>query len=272
LSKIFPDRQYQFDIRLETETIPGFFSGSEQRPALLEQKEHWLRHDSASTSLIQESAAPLLDEWLTLCSEQGLMEKSLLSRLSDSASLQEKWNLLGRSFEHDLLLLRLENDQPRLIAGSVCFPSSWNLSEKMGRQLSEIHAVVPGLNPALGAKINTFLSRMRPGQVWTRENWGLSHSPELNQHPDRSLPKLSESTAPEEIWVRIERQGLLALPKSGGVLFAIGIECHALDFFRRNENLRIGLLIALQSMPVEMAQYKGITFARDNIISFLSVS
>ena len=37
------------------------------------------------------------------------------------------------------------------------------------------------------------LARMKPGISWERINWGLSRSPELNQHPSRKLPRLIET-------------------------------------------------------------------------------
>ena len=92
-----------------------------------------------------------------------------------------------------------------------------------------IHGPVPGLNAQLGRSIDTFLAKLTPGAAWLRHNWGLSRSPELNQHPSRPLPRLDDSAALADAWLRVEQQALMALPASGGVLFAIRIAMHPLD-------------------------------------------
>jgi len=46
--------------------------------------------------------------------------------------------------QEDLILMRRDESGWRLVAGSLCFPSSWKLTEKFGRALQDIHAPVPG--------------------------------------------------------------------------------------------------------------------------------
>ncbi len=36
----------------------------------------------------------------------------------------------------------------RLAVGALCFPSSWQLTEKFGKPMSGIHEPVPGFGPA----------------------------------------------------------------------------------------------------------------------------
>ena len=75
--------------------------------------------------------------------------------------------------EPDILFLvpSDESGEFRLVAGCVCFPSSWRLAEKLGKPLTAIHGPVPGLNEQLGAPITQFLRRLEPGIAWRRENW-----------------------------------------------------------------------------------------------------
>ena len=140
----------------------------------------------------------------------------------------------------------------------------------MGRPLDWIHQVVPGLNQHLGQPIDAFLRRMAPGISWLRANWGLSRSPELNQHPHRNLPRLDASVRPDEVWLRVEHQALVALPRSGGILFGIRVVVHPLDEIRRTPAAANGLRRALETMPEDMAVYKGIAPARESLIRMLS--
>jgi hypothetical protein len=170
---------------------------------------------------------------------------------------------LGCAFEPDFLLMKLDQGRPRLLGGCVCFPSSWDLQEKIGREMSFIHEAVPGLNSALGNQISGFLAKIRPGVSWNRTNWGLSRSAELNQHPRRGIPRLDESTEIDGIFLRIEHQSLAALPESGGILFGIRIEVVPLRRVMEDERAARRLAEALRTMPEEVARYKGLAAVRD---------
>src|SRR5690606_3014151 len=135
---------------------------------------------------------------------------------------------LGAALEPDILLLSPGPGGRRILqALCVCFPSSWTPTEKLGRAMDFIHEPAPGLNQSLGAQIDTFLSRLQPGVGWLRSNWGLSASPERNQHPARKLARLFEGSTLDATWLRVERQCLMALPAAGGVLF--GIRIHSVN-------------------------------------------
>jgi hypothetical protein len=143
------------------------------------------------------------------------------------------------------------------------------LSEKLGQPVEFIHNVVPGLNASLGAAIQTFLAKLKPGIAWQRFNWGLSRSPELNQHPDRLLRPLDAAVRLEEVWLRVEDQALVALPKSGGILFGIRIANHSLTEVAADPAVCAGFVRALETMPVAMARYKNLATARERILNLL---
>jgi hypothetical protein len=135
-----------------------------------------------------------------------------------------------------------------------------------------IHEPAPGLNRSLGTQIDTFLSRVQPGVGWLRVNWGLSASPERNQHPDRNLPRLTSDPELERVWLRVERQCLVALPSTGGVLFGLRIESKRLeDLQSESPEMGARLAHALRTMPEEIAEYKGIAPARNALISQLEL-
>jgi hypothetical protein len=177
---------------------------------------------------------------------------------------------LGRFWEVDFLLLKSDTSGDiRLVGGCLCFPSHWRLTDKIGKSIEFVHSPVPGLNENLGASIHKFLAGLKPGLAWQRVNWGLSRSPELNQHPDRPLPRLDVDVGVTEVWLRVEEQALVALPESGGILFGIRIVNHPLAKLRSNAVVRAGLSRALATMPESLARYKNLSSARPQILQLL---
>jgi hypothetical protein len=143
------------------------------------------------------------------------------------------------------------------------------LDEKLGQPVEFIHGPVPGLNADLGAAIHKFLAALKPGAASLRHNWGLSRSPELNQHPGRKLPLLDATVSAEEVWLRVEHQALIALPKSGGILFGIRVVNHPLNEVKANLLAAARLGRALETMPEEMARYKNLATVRGRILQLL---
>jgi hypothetical protein len=270
LAELFPEEDYRFNFRFERGSISEFFRPTAQHDEIIEQRRFWLKSAPATHAALLPEGGALLEEAVRVGQAERTFPDQDSNALLPGATPWERCLALGEVWEPDFLLLQSQPDGVvRLVAGCVCFPSSWSLAEKMGHPIEHIHGVVPGLNPALGSPIQNFLSRLKPGAAWLRANWGLSRSPELNQHPERKLPRLDELVELEEVWLRIEHQALVALPETWGVLFGIRIAVHPLAEIRRDPVVRRGLLRALKTMPEPMAQYKNIASARSRLISLL---
>lgn len=187
-----------------------------------------------------------------------------------SANSRDALLALANHWEPDFLLLRRDGSgEYRLVAGAVCFPSSWDVREKLGHDVTHIHGVVPTLNPTLGTKIRTFLARLTPEGVFERENWGLAAHGELNAHPERGLPRLDSTARIASTWLRVEHQAFRALPASGGLLFTIRLTVHPLSEVLTTPATRDDFARQLATMPDEIATYKGIAPARAALLSEL---
>ncbi len=264
---LLPDEDFRFHFGLQPGDAAAFFSPTDEPTGLLPVRQHWLEQDPQAYAALLPEGAPLLHETLALARHWQSLPKT--HRLEAANPIEGCLNL-GRVWEPDFLLLKPDDaGQFRLVAACVCFPSSWRLSEKIGQPLEAIHAPVPSLNPALGKVIHQFLAKLRPGPAWLRSNWGLSRSPELNQHPARNLPPLNPPLTVEEVWLRIEHQALVALPETGGVLFGIRLEIISLREVKQHPEAARGLLRALRTMPEEIAAYKNLAVARANLIDLL---
>jgi len=294
LAALFPNEDYRFAMRFDRGRPEDFFAPTEAGPRLLVERVRWLNEEPARYAAMLPGGESLLEETLELLrswpatqavASQGQGGASVLASrfpakptTETAASIEAGRSLarcieLGRKLETDFVLLKPDATGVfRLLAGCVCFPSSWSLEEKMGLPLEEIHSVVPGLNTQLSRPIAGFLAKMAPGVSWLRANWGLSRSAELNQHPARKLPRLDATVRADEVWLRVEWQSLVALPANHGVLFGMRIEVLSLAQMKENPAVAEGLQRALRTMPEEMAAYKGIATARERVVELLGAT
>lgn len=245
-----------------------FFENTLDAPKLLAERAHWLQSNPERYAAVLPEGEPLLAEAMEWAA--ALNPSGRLPAFRPDESALDRCHWLGKQWEPDFLLLRPDNAGFRLVAACVCFPSSWALAEKMGLPVDEIHGVVPRLNPELGSKIQAFLAAMRPGSDWERVNWGLAATPELNLHPARRLPRLNEEASLASTWFRLERQALRALPRSGGILFGLRIQVWPLCDLVSSSPAAQTFRQLLETMPEEIAEYKGLSAARPALIRGLA--
>lgn len=122
--------------------------------------------------------------------------------------------------------LMVREDDWRLRAACVCFPSRWVLAEKAGATVAEIHGPVPGYDDELRGMVEALLDRLRPERPVWRLNWNLWDDARLFQPTedpsagDWDLPSVDE--VGERVVLRVERQTLRRLP-AGDVAFGIRV-------------------------------------------------
>ena len=265
LADLFPDEDYRFSLRFGRGEPTAFFGATMQRAELLAQRRHWLRSQPDTYAALLPRGVGLLEDATAIAREWNGF-----SPQNASGSPWQECRLLGEFWEADYLLLKCDSDgEIRLYGGCLCFPSSWRLSDKIGKPIEFIHEAVPGLNAGIGPAIHKFLVGLKPGAASLRHNWGLSRSAELNQHPDRHLPRLDANVRAEEVWLRVEHQALVALPNPGGILFGIRIQNHPLAEVKADDSACVRLRRALETMPETMAVYKGIATARGRLVELL---
>jgi Haem-dependent oxidative N-demethylase, alpha subunit-like len=264
LADLFPDGDYRFQLRLERGEPADFFAPTPEHESVLAERQRWLRSEPQIYAALLPPGEALLEGVVELAGVwNGFIAPS-------PATPWQKCLALGEFWEADYLLIKCDTDgEIRLYGGCLCFPSSWRLGDKVGKPIEFIHGPVPGLNQNIGAGIHKFLAALKPGAASLRHNWGLSRSAELNQHPDRTLPRLDATVRADEVWLRVEHQALIALPKSDGILFGIRVVNHSLGEVKADPVAAARLIRALETMPKEMARYKGLALARGRIIELL---
>lgn len=183
----------------------------------------------------------------------------------------------ARLVADDLVLMRRSTEGWRLAAASLCFPSSWTLAEKFGRQLDDIHAPVPGFEAGTrnAALIGRIFDNLGPGQPVIRWNWSLQADRALYK-PMSSLQRDERAaTRPARFpegaagaFIRVERQTLRRLPVSGDIVFTIRIFLDPMTAFATHPDGRaLALSFASQLEALDMAQldYKGLAADRDRL-------
>ncbi len=257
-------------MRFKKRGVAGFFGPSSTHETITGERREWIAKNPDRYLAMMQEGVDLLDETIGMATELGTMPEGICADSFSGLDPMARCRLLAEHWEPDFLLMRPDADGVfRLRGGGLCFPSHWDLREKLGRSMAEIHSPVPDLNATLGKQIDGFLRLIKPGISWERENWGLSRSPELNLHPSRKLPLLDGNVTLEEVWFRLEKQSLVALAESGGILFGIRVMVFPLHQIRDDPASCRGLARALVSMPEGMARYKGIASAREALIEAL---
>lgn len=257
LAELFPAGDYRFHLTLRRGEPAEFFRPRDTSGAILAERARWLAQDSARYAALTPEGGSLLAEFAELCAGWGI------SPPADATAL-------GGTLEPDVLLLsRDETGAFRLRGGALCFPTGWALQEKLGHTMDFIHGVVPGLNAALGSPIQQFLSRLKPGVAFYRDNWGIAATDELNLHPTRALPPPALPVRLDRLWLRVEHQALLALPRTGGVVFGLRIALHRLDHVKADGRIARSLAQALDSMPTDLATYKRLDVIRGDLVKAL---
>lgn len=271
LAEILPDVDYQLQMRFVRGEVAAFYAPGEHHAEVLEQRRVWLELDEESYLALRPAGEAMLDEAIGLAIDLGTLEGKWMKEDFQQLEAGERCRLLGEMWEADFLLMKPDDEGVfRLFGGCLCFPSHWDLRSKMERSMLEIHGPVPGLNETMGRQIDGFLRRIKPGISWERFNWGLSGSPELNQHPSRELPRLGPEVELDDVWWRLEEQSLVALPESGGVLFGIKLVVKPLREIKADPEARLGMIRALRTIPEAMAIYKGIAPARERLLELMS--
>lgn len=177
----------------------------------------------------------------------------------DDALLQ-----LASIIAEDLVVLSREDDEWKIVAGAVIFPSRWKLSEKIGKGMDAVHAPVPGYATALAPYMTgTFDKVTVDRQVW-RKNWSLHSTEHLHQPTS-----IHEPAAPENYWWRTERQTLTRSREGQYMYFTIRNRAEPLHWIKKDPQSSQLFAETLASYSPETIEYKGLVKDHQAIVDYL---
>lgn len=154
----------------------------------------------------------------------------------------------------------LSSEPPiKLIGGSICFPSRWNLKEKMNLNSEGIHAPVPKFQQTIGKPTETFMEKVSVDKPMQRFNWTLHDTDHIfTPFPSNDgRTDITKDNVLDVTYVRYERQTLRRMPKTKKVLFTIRTYVHPVSEIVAVPEKRELLKQTLLGLPQDVAEYRG---------------
>ncbi len=240
--------------------------------------EHYAREIAEKRRLLEQgaeivgelpAAADAVAEMLGLIEDHlARHHPSLLPGPAETAPLVRA----GLLVQEDLCLMAPGTEGYRLVAAFLAFPARWRLADKLGRPMRAIHEPVPGFAERLGTTADRFFASLQVDRPVWRANWSVLDDPVLHQPEAKRRYHRIEATpenAPERLWVRVERQTLRRLPRTGAVLFTIHTFVRPLGDVAADPEAALALADRLDEMPEAMLAYKNMATMRPALIAYL---
>lgn len=189
----------------------------------------------------------------------------IISKISVDLEADNSLVQIARVIAEDLCLLKFTNGEWRLVAAVVVFPSRWNLLDKIGKSLDQIHTPVPGYEQALQPFMTDTFNKIKPKRPVWRKNWSLHATSTLHE------PFYKVSLAPvEDYWWRTERQTLSASDDGKYILFTIRSRSEPFKWIKSDSVAAHQFAKTLATLSPEMLQYKHLIEKREEVISYLN--
>lgn len=180
----------------------------------------------------------------------------------------------ARRLPDDLCLMEKRDGQWRLTALSLSAGSFFTAEAVIGRSLGELHGPVTGFAERFLVRVQRIFDGLRPGLVLERRNWTVLNSDAL--HTPSSAPiraqiaGIGPADAGAALHLRVERQTLRRLPRTGGALFTIRVWLAPLDSLRDDPDRLAAFALAWRAATPELRAYKRFDLYDDLVESFLS--
>ena len=112
-------------------------------------------------------------------------------------------------------------------------------------------------------------------EIYARRNWSL-YDNSILRHDGAGKPSeitqnpITSGNAGERLWLRVERQSLRKLKKTGAILFTIRIHLRQLKHIVGFDGIARRLSKALLALPPEMQAYKQTDVFADSAQAYLN--
>lgn len=164
----------------------------------------------------------------------------------------------------DLVVLAREENEWKIVAGAVLFPSRWKLSEKIGKGMDAVHTPVPGFAEALAPYMTATFDKITADRPVWRKNWSLHSTADLHQPTSIHAP-----ATPENYWWRTERQTLTRAACGEFLYFTIRNRAEPLSWIKESPESAALFAQTLESLLPETIEYKGLVSDHQKIIDYL---
>lgn len=172
--------------------------------------------------------------------------------------------IAGRLVEDDLNIL-VENTDGEYVLKAVlsAFPAGFQVKEKMDKCMTEIHKPVPMYKEKLQMAMNKFFRKVGPSKLVMRLNWSINDKEELflvsggHLYESDTKDALADETIDiNQVQLRIERQVLRRLPRTGAICFITKTYLYPLAEISKTPGFSARLGGLLHKLPEKFAFYK----------------
>jgi dimethylamine monooxygenase subunit A len=193
----------------------------------------------------------------------------------------ERWNLgscdplqlAGHLVQEDLCLIQNGEAGPVFTAASLCFPSRWQLLDKIGKPLAAVHGPVPLYAERLAGPVDRFMRNLKPNHIVSRLNWSLLDDPALFQPGGKwrveACADITAENAGGRIFLRVERQTVRRLPLTEAVLFGVRVHVYPLDRVIDRPGRAATLASAIRALPEDIRHYKSLPPFKQALLEWL---
>lgn len=184
------------------------------------------------------------------------------------------FELISYLVPDDYCLLEESGDDYKLVAASVCAPTWWELSAKMGKPLISIHAPIANLEEKIGPMIRHFLKNLTYEDCYQRSNWFLYTKPGLCVFPSNfnmyeDLINIGSENIEDHLYLRSERQTFRKLRESGNIAFGIKVYVAPISIVEEHPAIAEDLIEALSAMNAEQKQALAIDVIEKPLRNYL---
>jgi hypothetical protein len=118
-----------------------------------------------------------------------------------------------------------------------------------------------------------FFHRLKTERPVWRINWTLLDNPTLFQPTGHGRlahnAQITAQNAGDMLWLRMERQTLRRLPRSGDILFTIRVHVRPLHSLATRPERAATLAAAIRALPLAMQRYKSLPPFLDAVLAWL---
>jgi hypothetical protein len=179
----------------------------------------------------------------------------------------------SRRVADDLVLMEKRDGDWRVSALSLSAPTFFTAEEVLGKGLADLHGPVHGFADRFLVRVARIFDGLRPGLILERRNWTLVNSGESftpHSAPVRArIPDIAPEAAGRELFVRVERQTLRRLPRTGGALFSIRVWLAPLEAVAEPPERLDAFAHAWRSARGDFRAYKGFAQYESLVEGFL---
>ncbi|PMR73664.1 heme-dependent oxidative N-demethylase family protein [Billgrantia endophytica] len=303
----FPEDDYRYSVNIEPHRLPGPKGSVYEH--MLDIDEHYLSETAERDMVLMQDpgrclAMPHMEpacwdlvEFVMSCYAKDYPEHFSFERQGDEClwenrplKIQQRFRFgdpaslplppmeyIGRQMQGDFALLDQRHGDLFMDAGVITSPADWSLAFDAGMSFKQWHGPVP-LAHEMGVfeRALKYLCAIQAGGPVRRLNWTMTIHPRMDSSPEtyhewgRDRTTITPDNVGKDVFLRVELQTLVRMPRSHALFFGIRTYLISLDDLVTNQVWARRLHRVLKGLPQALVDYKGLSRYRGTLVEWLS--